>query len=594
MIRLRGLVRVMFGHGFTAAPGWMWATLVLAVANGVTAAVFPYGFKVFTDAFVADDPQRLTAGAVVTAGLIAANWLAGFFQANVGFGLHDRTDLFVQARTGELVNGVAGIEHFERPEYLRELDLIEQNRGLLSGAPRESLMALMIVVRSVGMVVLLVTVHPVLAVLPLFALAPALAESWSVRIRQRAEEHVAERKRLEDHLFSLASTAGPAKEVRIYGLADELAQRHHRAGEDVSRATIRAATVGSLLATAGWIVFVAGFVAAIGLVVLRATRGDATAGEVVMVVVTAQLIRQVLGLVAVTAGQLLTTGKTALRFLWLEDFAQVRTRHRDTRPAPPMIREGIAFEDVTFRYPGTDSDVLSDVDLFVPAGTIVAVVGENGAGKTTIMKLLAQMYEPTHGTIRVDGIDLGSIDHASWRSTVSATLQDFVPFEFVASETVGVGDLARIDHEPSIRDALERASAGDVISTLGDGLATQLGRSFVGGRDLSGGQWQKLALGRGMMRDAPLLLILDEPTASLDATTEHELFERYADAARRTRSGNGGITILVSHRFSTVRVADVIIVLDGGGVIETGSHAELMANNGLYAELFTLQARAYR
>jgi len=287
--------------------------------------------------------------------------------------------------------------------------------------------------------------------------------------------------------------------------------------------------------------------------------------------------------------------KTAGRVVWLMDYA-TSSRPVPSEPAdvPLTLRKGIALEHVTFRYPDTDADVLSDVNVHIPAGSTVAVVGENGAGKSTLIKLLARFYEPTEGRITVEDIDLRRFEPASWRSRWGAGFQDFVRFELLAGETVGVGDLARIAEETAIESALTRAAARDVVASLPSGTSTPLGRSFDDGAELSGGQWQKLALGRAMMREGPLVLVLDEPTASLDATTEHELFTRYAETAGRVARETGAITVLVSHRFSTVRMADLVLVIDSGRLIEAGSHETLIRQDGLYAELYGLQARAYR
>lgn len=593
MRRMRRTIDVMFGYGFRAAPGAMWTTLALGIVNGFSMGFFPFGFKIFTDAFVRRDSGGMVVGSIAAGGLIALAWAAANLDANVGFGLMDRVRLYISVRIAELVNRVPGVEHFERPEYLKELDLIEWNRGLLASGPRLTLDAMRMILRGGTAAVLLGTVHPALVVLPAFAAAPAFCDSWSVRIRQRCEERVGELRRLADQLFALAATAAPAKELRIFGLSSELERRHDALAEDVRKQTVRAALLGAVLGAFGWLVFVAGFLGGIWLVLSQALDGRATAGQVVMAVVVGQQVRLYLQQAAGTFGQLFTSARTAQRILWLEDFASAHGG-RGSAIVPSRLERGIAFEHVTFRYPGTDNDVLRDVNLFFPAGNIVAVVGENGAGKTTLMKLLARMYEPSSGAIVVDDTEVGDFDLDAWRSSLSAALQDFVQFELIASETVGVGDLPRIDDAAAIDVALERAGAEDVMTTLDSGPATQLGKSFLGGRDLSGGQWQKLALGRGMMRDLPLVLILDEPTASLDAETEHQLFERYAEAARRARAQTGAITILVSHRFSTVRAADLVVVVDQGRVVEAGSHRELMSRGGLYAELFTLQAKAYQ
>ena len=262
-------------------------------------------------------------------------------------------------------------------------------------------------------------------------------------------------------------------------------------------------------------------------------------------------------------------------------------------PVPVSLRSGIRLENVSFQYPGTSRTVLDDVSLTLPSGAVIAIVGENGAGKTTLVKLLAKMYEPTAGSIFVDDVPLARMPASEWRGRLAGAFQDFFRFEFRAAHTVGLGDVPRLDDEPAVRAAIERAGAADVIAHLTSGLETQLGPTWPGGTELSFGQWQKLALARGFMRDQPLLLILDEPTAALDAETEHALFDRYAEAAHGA-GGEGRITILVSHRFSTVRMADLIVVLDGACLVEVGTHDELMAKGGQYSELYGIQAAAYR
>jgi ATP-binding cassette subfamily B protein len=283
---------------------------------------------------------------------------------------------------------------------------------------------------------------------------------------------------------------------------------------------------------------------------------------------------------------------------WLEDYAASLLEQADT-PAPERLVDGIRFEHVSFAYPGTGRRVLEDVNLELKPGSVVAIVGENGAGKSTLVKLLCRMYQPDEGRIFVDGVDLARIRADDWRSRLAGAFQDFFRFEFRARHSVGVGDVLRLDDEPAVAAAVGRAGADDVVERLAAGLDTQLGATWPGGVEVSFGQWQKLALARGFMRDRPLLLVLDEPTAALDAETEHALFERYAAVVRggnqnQEGAAEGRITILVSHRFSTVRMADLIVVLDGARVVEVGSHEALLAKGGQYAELYGIQAAAYR
>ena len=237
--------------------------------------------------------------------------------------------------------------------------------------------------------------------------------------------------------------------------------------------------------------------------------------------------------------------------------------------------------------------MLDDVSLHLPAGAVVAVVGENGAGKSTLVKLLSKLYEPGEGRILVDGEELARMRADEWRARLAGAYQDFFRFELLARQSVGVGDVPWIDDAPAVAAAVGRAGADDVVAHLASGLDTQLGKGWPDGVEVSFGQWQKLALARGFMREDPLLLVLDEPTAALDAETEHALFERYAAGARREAEG-GRITILVSHRFSTVRMADLIVVLDGAHLVEVGSHEDLMAAGGPYSELYAIQAAAYQ
>ncbi len=590
----RRVAGIVFGSGWRAAPGWTAYLAVLLVIQGGCSILYPVGYAVIVDAYLQHRPTELVAGVAAVALLYTVSWALAMLAGTAGVPLSDRVAMYLSTRIAQLVNGLAGIDHFERPEYLLELELLDQERRMLANGPRQGLLILQVLIRTVGVMVILATIYLPLAALPLFALAPFAGERASVRLRQRTDEALVEERRLADDLFGLAADAGPAKELRVFGLGPTLCARHAALGEHISRRTARVSLLGAVLGGAGWVVFALGFVVGVAVVTIRATQGHATAGEVVLAVTLVQRAQTQVGQATNAIAQLLTMGRAARRMIWLEDHAAAEPRGQAAHAVPERLRRGITLEHVSFQYPGGDNLVLDDITVELPAGASIALVGENGAGKTTVVKLLTAMYRPTAGRVLLDGAPLDEMDVDAWRSRMSAAFQDFVRMELVAMETVGVGDLPRIDDAPAVERALVRSDATAVVDALPARLATRVGRSFEGGTDLSSGQWQRLALGRGMMRELPLLLVLDEPTASLDALTEAALFERYVHASRTAGRATGAITLLVSHRFSTVRMADLILVLHGGKIIETGSHEELVQQGGLYAELFELQARSYR
>jgi ATP-binding cassette subfamily B protein len=568
----------MLGWGWRATPGWTAYTAMLLVGNAVTSVLYPVALAIVVDASLRHQSASLLLGVVAVAVLYTITWALAMFAGTAGATQSDRVTFYLTARIAEQLNAVSGVDHLERPAYLTELDLIQQNLRVLGSGPRQILLVIQMLVRTAGIVVILALIFPPLALLPLCAAAPVAGERASVWLRQRADERLAPERRLATELFELATSAGPAKELRVFGVLAPLADRHRALARAVDKATTRASVLGGALGAVGWLVYAAGFVTGIAVVAVHAADGTATAGQVVLAVTLIQRAQLQVGQAAAAIGQLLTAARIARRLMWLEDYAAAdRSRRTAQRPAtvPVALSEGITLRDVSFGYPPDGGTVLDRVNLHLPARSTVALVGENGAGKTTLVKLLTGMYQPTGGQILVDGVPLDDIDLAAWRARTAAAFQDFVRFELQAGQVVGLGDLPRLDDEAALGRALERADAARVPRELPDGLATRLGRSFSGGQDL------------------PLLLILDEPTASLDAITEAALFERYL-AARQQAAAAGAITLLVSHRFSTVRMADLIVVLDSGRVAASGDHASLMRAGGLYAELYELQARAYR
>ena len=571
-------------------------TVVTAVGQMASLPLRAIGLKMLTDGIVAGDRGDALRGVAVVLGLTAVHRVMLAASMNVRMRLRENTQLYLDGHIMGLTAGIPGLEHHERPEYLDQVELIRNERGYLANPFNPISWTVASIVQSTSTLALLVGVHPVLALLPLCGIGTAWASGRGESRLVALIDGQAEGNRVLRHHYELATQPQSAKEVRIFGLTDELLRRRRALYETLEGERRALGVERVVVSTAAWLVFAGAYVGAIWFTVRAATRGDATVGDAVLVLSIGNQIDQQLAELGENVAWFVRTHRAVRRLRWFTDYAD-RTHSSLTPPspvaAPARLVEGITMEGIAFGYPGTGVDVLSDVSLHLPAGSTVAIVGENGAGKTTLVKLLCRFYEPTAGRILVDGVDLRTIPIDEWRLRVSAGFQDFAMFQLLARETVGVGDTS-VDSDAAVLDALERAAAPDVVEELPAALSTQLGREFEGGVELSLGQWQKLALGRAMMRTSPLLLVLDEPTASLDAPTEHRLFERFHGAAREAAQERGAITILISHRFSTVRMADLILVVDGGRIAEAGNHDTLVAAGGLYAELYDLQARAYR
>jgi len=581
---------------FRAAPTLFVGIFALETVGSVLGLLGTYAVKALTDSVLAGSMGGVlfAAGGITLAGVVQR---FGTQLSLVGMlRVEEKAQLLLDAQLMALTGGMPGLEHHERPDYAGELALLRNARRDLGNVPLAAVWNLKVVVQFVGQAALLTSLHPVLLLLPLCGVPSLLLATRANALLQRFQEANAERARTIGHLFDCATSATAGKELRVFGLAGELISRHQRLSRNTLRDHDRADWQVVALGAAGDLCFAAGYIAAIGFVVWRAFHGLATAGDVAL---AAALGAQVNGNVAEAARRARFTQsvlRAVRRYLWLSDYGEAalrRVREVRSAPVPGHLTGGITLESVTFAYPGTYAPILRDASLHLPAGQVVALVGENGAGKTTLVKLLARFYEPTEGRILVDGVDLRWLDLDAWRGRISAAFQDFARFEFVVRETVGVGALAHVEQPEKVGAALTRAGAAEIASSLPNGLETQLGRDWQGGVELSGGQWQRLALGRAFMREDPLLVVLDEPTAAIDAPTEHALFERFA-AAASTGASRGTVTLLISHRFSTVRMADLILVLAGGRIVERGSHDELIRHDGVYAELYGLQAAAYR
>jgi len=579
--------------GYRHEPRLMLAAFVLALLSALPDALLALWLALLGKGVIEQSPGYVMTAAIGLGLSAAATWFLRTVGTRVQRRFRDKVTIALESHVARLQATVATIAHQERPDYLDLLDMLRNQVFVLDHMYMSVFSTGGWILRLVITIVLLMSVHPALILLAVFALPTAFTATWRPRIERVVGERAAQSNRLARHLFTVATTPAPAKEVRMAGIGHSLVTDRRLAWEHGYRPIAAVRWRSAMWHTLAWAIFAAAYV---GAVVFVSSVLRAPASSVLLVLAAGARLSAYIG---ATVGEIgFLTGfwmYGAIRLAWLEDYAAAVAAAAD-QPVPDRLTKGIRFDHVTFAYPGTDRVVLDDVNLMLPAGAVVAIVGENGAGKTTLVKLLAKMYEPRAGTIFVDDMPLSRMRAEAWRSRLAGAFQDFFRFELKARQTIGVGDVPRLEDAAAVMTAVRRAGADEVVVKLKAGLETQLGPTWPGGVDVSFGQWQKLALARGFMRDEPVVLVLDEPTAALDAETEHALFERYAAATRggNAKNTNGRITILVSHRFSTVRMADLIVVLDGSHVVEVGSHEELMAKRGQYSELYGIQAAAYR
>ncbi len=578
-------------RGYEAEPLLLSVAFGLSLLAALPDALLALWLKFLADGVLEGRRRLVIAAALGLAISAAATWFLKVISDRTQRRFRDQVTIALESHVARLQASVTGIEHHERPEYLDRLAVLRNQVYVLDHMYMSMFTTCGWILRLGVAIALLVSIHPALALLVVCALPTVLSSAWRPGVERAAEERGAASNRLARHLFDLATTAPPGKEVRVTRIGDRLIAQRREAWERWYGPVASARSGSAAWHAVGWAIFGAGYVAAVIFVASVLKRGP---GDVLLVLAAGSRLSAYLSATVGEIGFLRGVWLDGSRRLaWLEDYAASLLEGADAL-VPDRLTHGICFDHVSFAYPGTDRIVLDNVNLHLDPGSVIAIVGENGAGKTTLVKLLCKMYQPTNGRILIDNVDLARMPPDQWRSRLAGAFQDFFRFEFKARHSVGIGDVPHLDDGPAVIVAVDRAGANDVIEHLASGLETQLGPTWPDGVEISFGQWQKLALARGFMRETPLLLILDEPTAALDAETEHALFERFAAAAHNEKERAGRITILVSHRFSTVRMADFIIVLDGSRVVESGTHETLLAKNGQYAQLYNIQATAYR
>jgi len=499
-------------------------------------------------------------------------------------------DLFANEMSVTIMRhaAVLDLEHFEDPEFYDRLQRARRHTvgrvallGMLLQVGQQLLTALSLLGALAAYNLWLLAIL-VLSVLPAFLGETHFAgRAYSLFFRWTPE------RRELDYLRYVAASDATAKEIKLFGLSDffirryaTVAERYYLANRDVA---VKRAVSGGLFTALSTVAYYG----AVAFIVVQAVLAVITVGTLTFLVGAFERSRSLI------SSMLLQSANVYQEGLFLRDlfgFLELQPRTRSPErplPLPRPIRDGFAFEDVGFRYPGRPDWALRHVTFTLRPGERIALVGENGAGKTTLVKLLTRLYDPSEGRILLDGVDLREYDIDALRSEVGVIFQDFVRYDLVARENIGVGRIEALGDEVRIADAASKSLAAQVVAGLEGGMGHMLGRRFEGGANLSGGEWQKIALGRAYMRDAQVL-ILDEPTAALDARAEYQVFQRFSELT------SGRMAVLISHRFSTVRMADRILVLEGGRVLEDGSHESLLAADGRYAELFGLQAAGYR
>ena len=532
--------------------------------------------------------------------------VAAALACAIGLGVDDATTLILRTaadRLGRLhlhpmvhrtISTMTGIEHLERSDYLDRVVIARGGTSALAGHLWNTATAIANVGKVVLTAALLSATNPILVLLAVLAAAPGFCYDRGQRAVARAEAITAEDYRLQQHFFDISVDPVALKDVRLANASGLLTDRQAATWQRLQSIRVRAQAVSAVWTAAGWLLFVAGFVGGLLLIAGQAAAGRSGAGDLVLAIVVAASLQSAVAAAVKSVGSAFGASRVIEPFSWLQATGDKDREEQEAAVAlpPARLEKGIDLRHVSFQYPGTETTVVDDVSVSIPPGAVVAIVGEYGSGKTSLVKLLTRFYDPSAGSIHVDGTDIRAIHPDAWRGRTTAAFQDFGKFHTVVRESIAFGDLDRFDDASAVRRAVSDADADSIIEKLPHGLETQLGTE-LGGVDLSEGQWQRIALARAAMRSDPLLVVLDEPTASIDAPTEERVFRRFMNLSRRAARRSGAVTVLVSHRFSTVTEADLILVMRDGRVVESGTHAELLAQSGQYARMFQIQIEAY-
>ncbi len=479
------------------------------------------------------------------------------------------------------------IAQLEDPDFYDKLERARQQTAGRVNLMSNVLSQLQSVISISTLIAGLIYFEPLLIILLVLSIIPSFINEikFSNQRYSLARSWTSERREL-DYLRYIGANASTSKEIKLFGLSDFLAGRFKRLSDDYYELNKGLVIKRSIYGTLFNILGVLSYYGAYIYIVLRVLSGIITVGELTFLSGSFNRLRNSL---QQFFSRFTRISESALYLKDYFDFLDIKVENQSKNklPIPEQVKIGFEIRDLHFSYPESKEEVLTGVNFKIAVGEKIAFVGENGAGKTTLIKLILRFYEPTAGEILLDGINIKEYDLAAYQASFGVIFQDFFKYEFKLRENIAVGNIVEIENLERIKNAAALSLATEVVSELEDGYEQQLGKRFVRGQELSGGQWQKVALARAYMKDANVL-ILDEPTSALDAKAEFEVFERFINLTK------GKTSIIISHRFSTVRMADRIIVLKDGEISENGTHEELMANPKLYAELFELQAAGYQ
>ncbi|MBK8504976.1 MAG: ABC transporter ATP-binding protein [Saprospiraceae bacterium] len=499
-------------------------------------------------------------------------------------------DLYANKSSVDLIRKAATMDlaQFEDPTFYDKLD-----RARRQTTGRVSLMTMVLfqlqdLITVASLLAGLIVFEPWLVIILIIAIIPSfINEAYFSRTTYSLIKSWTPERRELDYIRFIGASDATAKEIKLFGLSNFLAKRFSFLADKYFNAnkklTIRRSIFGSIFHIVGDLAYYGAYV----LIIIRTVTGIVTLGDLTFLSGAFARLRNQLQEIFSRLSKITEDAlylQDYFSFMEMNPLSNFPTKNL---PFPPKIVSGFRFENVGFQYPSADRWVIRHLNFKLKAGEKLALVGENGAGKTTLVKLLTRLYEPTEGRIYLDDIDIREYEVTAYHEAVGVIFQDYVKYYFTAAENIAVGKIELLHNQEKIESAAQASLADQVVEKLPEKYQQMLGRRFSGGKDLSGGEWQKIALARAYMKEAQLL-ILDEPTATLDARAEYEAFQRFAELT------SGKTAVIISHRFSTVRMADRILVLSQGQVLELGSHEELVATKGLYAELFNLQAAGYQ